>query len=62
MNFPALKFDNSNNAAMSLSIISEHVRRGNIRVTGHEIDSTGKLRLTVDLPGSKTIRQERPVR
>lgn len=60
--FPALNFTNGNNSSLSLSVLAEHCRRENVRVVSHEIDSTGKLRLVIDLPGSKTVVQRRPVR
>lgn len=56
MNWPPLKFDNANNASISLSVIAEHVRRGNVRVLTGELDSTGRLVVRLELPGSKTIR------
>lgn len=62
MIFPELRFDNANNSAISLSVLSEHARRGNVRVISQGVDGTGKLRLTIDLPGSRTVVNRGPVR
>lgn len=57
MKFDALRWDNANNTAMSFSILGEHARRENVRIVGAEIDSTGKLRLAIELPGSTSVRR-----
>lgn len=62
--FPELRFDNANNSSVSLRVLGEHARTGAVRVINRGLDSTGRLILSVELPGWKTVapRGERPRR
>jgi hypothetical protein len=60
---PQLRFDNGNNSSISLHVLAEHARTGAVRVFERGFDSTGKMILAVELPGSSTVRpRERPRR
>jgi hypothetical protein len=60
--FPALNFDNGNNAAISLHILAEFARRGDVKVIHDGLDGTGKLVLRFRLPGSQTVRPSTVIR
>ncbi len=56
--FPELRFDNGNNSSISLHVLAEHARTGRVRVFSRGLDSTGKLQLAIELPGSKTVQRK----
>ena len=60
--FPELRFDTPGNAAISLSVLGEFARRGDVKVFQDGIDGTGKLCLRFELPGSRTVRRSTVIR
>jgi hypothetical protein len=60
MNWPKLDFEGGNNSAISLNVLAEHARRGNVKVISKGINQFGRLALEIELPGSKTVRPPPP--
>lgn len=56
--FPQLRFDNANNASLSLRVLGEEARTGRVKVFERGLDGTGKLLLAIELPGSGTVRRQ----
>lgn len=59
---PELRFDTAGNAQISLNVLAGLCGTGRARVVGNEVDATGKLRLSITLPGSETVRNKAPRR
>jgi hypothetical protein len=60
--FPELRFDTGGNAAISMAVLGEYARRGDVKIKDEGLDPTGRLVLRIALPGSKTVVPRREFR